>query len=109
MAEYRPIYVNGDVSKPGEYPYRPATTARQVIAVAGRYDIMHIRMNNPYLESADLRSEHASLWTEFAKEQAHMWRIKNELGDTELQPGDTVEVSLRYEDGPDAPLRRLGN
>ena len=29
--------------------------------------------------------------------------------DTELQPGDTVEVSLRYEEGPDAPLRRLGN
>src|SRR6202011_1520773 len=81
VAEYRPIYVKGDVSKPGEYPYRPATTARQVIAVAGGYDIMHIRMNNPYLESADLRSEYASLWTEFAKEQAHMWRIKNELGD----------------------------
>src|SRR6266404_2267229 len=81
VAEYRPIYVNGDVSKPGEYPYRPATTARQVIAVAGGYDIMHIRMNNPYLESADLRSEYGSLWTEFAKEQAHMWRIKNELGD----------------------------
>jgi polysaccharide export outer membrane protein len=28
--------------------------------------------------------------------------------DAELQPGDIVEVSLRYEDGPDAPLRRLG-
>lgn len=81
VAEYRPIYVNGDVSKPGEYPYRPATTARQVIAVAGGYDIMHIRMNNPYLESADLRSEYGSLWTEFAKEQARMWRIKNELGE----------------------------
>jgi polysaccharide biosynthesis/export protein len=81
VAEYRPIYVNGDVSKPGEYPYRPATTARQVIAVAGGYDIMHIRMNNPYLESADLRSEYGSLWTEFAKEQARVWRIKNELGD----------------------------
>src|SRR3984957_5786730 len=81
VAEYRPVYVNGDVSKPGEYPYRPAATARQVIAVAGGYDIMHVRMNNPYLESADLRSEYGSLWTEFAKEQAHMWRIKNELGD----------------------------
>jgi polysaccharide export outer membrane protein len=81
VAEYRPIYVNGDVSKPGEYPYRPAITARQLVAVAGGYDIMHIRMNNPYLESADLRSEYASLWTEFAKEQARMWRIKNELGD----------------------------
>ena len=50
VAEYRPVYVNGDVSKPGEYPYRPTTTARQVVALAGGYDIMHIRMNNPYLE-----------------------------------------------------------
>ena len=50
VAEYRPIYVNGDVSKPGQYPYRPSITARQVIAVAGGYDIMHIRMNNPYLD-----------------------------------------------------------
>ena len=50
MAEYRPVYINGDVSKPGEYPYRPATTARQLVAVAGGYDIMRIRMNNPYLE-----------------------------------------------------------
>jgi len=81
VAEYRPIYVNGDVSKPGEYPYRPAITARQLIAVAGGFDVTHLRMNNPYLESADLRSEYGSLWTEFAKEQARMWRIKNELGD----------------------------
>src|ERR1700737_773142 len=95
VAEYRPIYVNGDVSKPGEYPYRPATTARQVIAVAGRYDIMHNRMNNPYLESADLRSEHASLWTEFAKEQAHMWRIKNELGDgSQISPRVLGDVPI---------------
>jgi polysaccharide biosynthesis/export protein len=95
VAEYRPIYVNGDVSKPGEYPYRPATTARQVIAVAGGYDIMHIRMNNPYLESADLRSEYGSLWTEFAKEQAHMWRIKNELGDgSQISPQVLRDVPI---------------
>jgi polysaccharide biosynthesis/export protein len=95
VAEYRPIYVNGDVSKPGEYPYRPATTARQVIAVAGGYDIMHIRMNNPYLESADLRSEYGSLWTEFAKEQARMWRIKNELGEgAQINPGALTDVPV---------------
>jgi polysaccharide biosynthesis/export protein len=88
VAEYRPIYINGDVSKPGEYPYRPATTARQLIAVAGGYDIMRIRMNNPYLESADLRSEYGSLWTEFARDQARMWRIKSELGEgAQLNPG----------------------
>jgi polysaccharide export outer membrane protein len=95
VAEYRPIYVNGDVSKPGEYPYRPATTARQVIAVAGGYDIMHIRMNNPYLESADLRSEYGSLWTELAKEQARMWRIKNELGEAaQLSPAALTGVPI---------------
>jgi polysaccharide biosynthesis/export protein len=81
VADYRPVYVNGDVTKPGEYSYRPAITARQLVAVAGGFDVMHLRMSNPYLESADLRSEYGSLWTEFAKEQAHMWRIKNELGD----------------------------
>jgi polysaccharide biosynthesis/export protein len=81
VAEYRPIYVSGDVSKPGEYPYRPNITARQVIAVAGGYDIMHMRMNNPYLESADLRGEYGSLWTEFAQAQVRLWRIKSELGD----------------------------
>lgn len=81
VAEYRPIYVNGDVSKPGEYPYRPAITARQLVAMAGGYDIMRIRMNNPYLEMADLRSEYGSLWTEFAKEQTRMWRVKTELGE----------------------------
>ncbi|QHO72369.1 exopolysaccharide biosynthesis protein [Bradyrhizobium sp. CCBAU 051011] len=88
VAEYRPVYVNGDVSKPGEYPYRPATTARQLVAVAGGYDIMRIRMSNPYLESADLRSEYGSLWTELAREQARMWRIKSELGEaSQINPG----------------------
>jgi polysaccharide export outer membrane protein len=29
--------------------------------------------------------------------------------DTELQPGDAVEVTLRYQDGPDAPPRRPSN
>jgi polysaccharide biosynthesis/export protein len=72
VAEYRPIYVNGDVSKPGEYPYRPSITARQLVALAGGFDIMRMRMNNPYLEAADLRSEYNTLWTEFAKEQARI-------------------------------------
>jgi len=95
IAEYKPIYVNGDVSKPGEYPYRPSITARQLVAVAGGYDIMRVRMNNPYLESADLRSEYGSLWTELAKEQARMWRIKSELGEgTQISPAALMDAPL---------------
>ena len=96
VAEYRPVYANGDVSKPGEYPYRPATTVRQLIAVAGGYDIMHIKMNNPYLEAAGLRSDYDTAWTEFAKQQAHIWRIKNELGERSPDPAAMKDVPIAF-------------
>ncbi|HEY6258736.1 MAG TPA: polysaccharide biosynthesis/export family protein [Xanthobacteraceae bacterium] len=81
VAEYRPIYVNGDVSKPGEYPYRLLMTARQAVALSGGYDTVRFRMSNPVLDLADLKSEYQSHWIEFAKERAHVWRLKAELGD----------------------------
>jgi polysaccharide biosynthesis/export protein len=56
-------------------------TVHQAVALAGGYDIMRFRMTNPFLESADFRGEYESLWTEFAKEQAHIWRLKVELGE----------------------------
>jgi polysaccharide biosynthesis/export protein len=97
VAEYRPIYVNGDVAKPGEYPYRPSITARQLLALAGGFDVMRMRMNNPYLEAADLRSEYSTLWTEFAKEQAGIWRIKNELGDgSQIDPAVMKDVPIPF-------------
>jgi len=79
IAEYRPIYVNGDVSKPGEQPFRPGMTVRQAIALAGGYDIMHFRMENPFLEEADIRADYDALWTEFAKQQAVERRLQAEL------------------------------
>jgi polysaccharide export outer membrane protein len=85
IAEYRPIYLSGDVAKPGEQTYRPGMTVRQAVALGGGYDIMRLRMNNPFLEQAELRSEYNSLWTEFAREQVRISRLDAELnGATEL-------------------------
>ena len=81
VVEYRPIYINGDVSRPGVQAYRPLMTVRQAVALCGGYEIMRFRMNNPFLESADFRSDYESLWTDFAKEQVHIWRIRTELGE----------------------------
>lgn len=81
VVEYRPIYVNGDVSKPGEQAYRPLMTVRQAITLSGGYDVIRLRMNNPILEAADLQAEYESLWTEYAREQAHVWRLQQELGE----------------------------
>jgi polysaccharide export outer membrane protein len=80
IVEYRPIYINGDVSRPGEQAYRPLMTVRQAVALSGGYDIVRLRMNNPILETADLQAEYESLWTEYAREQAHVWRLQQELG-----------------------------
>lgn len=81
VAEYRPIYVNGDVAKPGEYPFRPGMTVRQVIAVAGGYGLTRFGVTNPYMASADLRAEYAALWSELAREEARAWRLHGELGE----------------------------
>ncbi len=95
IVEYRPIYVNGDVSRPGEQVYRPLMTVRQAIALSGGYDVMRLRMNNPILETADLRGEYESLWTEYAKEQAHAWRLKQELGqETTVDQATLLDVPV---------------
>jgi polysaccharide export outer membrane protein len=80
VVEYRPIYVHGDVSRPGEQAYRPHMTVRQAIASSGGYDVVR-RTSTTLREAIDLQANHASLWASFAKEQAHIWRLKSELGD----------------------------
>ena len=79
VAEYRPVYVNGDVAKPGQQAFRPGLTVRQALALSGGYDVMRFRAKDPFLESANLRSEYTSLWTEFAREQIRISRLQAEL------------------------------
>jgi len=105
VAEYRPIYVKGDVAKPGEYLFRPGMTVRQAVAVAGGYDVMQLRLANPFLQAADFRSEDEALRVEFATEQARVWRLRTELGeqgveyaiDKALVPTELAERLLQTE------------
>lgn len=79
VVEYRQVYVNGDVSRPGEQPFRPGLTVRAAVAVAGGYDLARFRMSNPITELSDLRSEHDTLWTQHAQAQANVLRLEAEL------------------------------
>lgn len=81
VAEYRPIYVNGDVANPGTQSYRPGMTVRQAIALAGGYDTMRFRGRDPFLDSSDFRGDYYELWTEFAKVRAQAERFQAELDD----------------------------
>src|SRR5919198_2552303 len=80
VVEYRPIYVMGDVARPGEQVYRPNMTVRQAIASSGGYDTVHFRTSSALRDAITLQADYATFWVSFAKEQAHIWRLKSELG-----------------------------
>ena len=103
VLEYRPVYVNGDVSKPGEVPYRPGMTVRQAVAVAGGFDLLHSRASNPFMESADVRGEFDGTWTEYVKQLAGNLALKASL---DGKPDTDIRKSLRAP-LPDAVLDRI--
>lgn len=81
VVEYRPVYVNGDVSKPGEQPFRAGMSVRQAIALAGGLDIARFRVRDPFLDAAEARAEYQTLWTEYAGALARKLRPEAALND----------------------------
>jgi polysaccharide export outer membrane protein len=81
IAEFRPIYIMGEVARPGRYPYEPNMTLQRAVAVAGGYTV---RANSHQLilhrdgDSMNRRIPLAEK-TQFA-----------------LRPGDTLTVPKRY-------------
>jgi polysaccharide biosynthesis/export protein len=81
IVEYRPVFVTGDVSRPGEQVFRPRMTVRQALASAGGFSAP-ARANTTSFEASNLRSEYITVWLTLARENVRVWRIKTELGET---------------------------
>ncbi|MBR0695043.1 polysaccharide biosynthesis/export family protein [Bradyrhizobium lablabi] len=80
VAEYRPIYVSGDVLTPGQQVYRASMTVRQAVAVAGGFSLLRSRGTQPgATDPADLLRDYQSLATEYTKEYFHIVRTSAEL------------------------------
>ncbi|MBB3610687.1 polysaccharide biosynthesis/export family protein [Rhizobium sp. BK602] len=79
MVELRPFYISGDVSRPGAVPYRPGLTVRHAIALAGGYDALRFRTENPLMAAPDLKSENEGLWIDLARQKARAISLKAEL------------------------------
>lgn len=89
VAEYRPIYVTGDVLTPGQQAYRPLMTVRQAIAVSGGFSLLRSRANQVGPDPVDLRRDYESLWGEYTRDYFHSARIRAELQDKptfDMQP-----------------------
>lgn len=100
VAEYRPVYLMGDVARPGEIVYRPRMSVRQAVALAGGYDLIGFRNDaNPIVQMADLRAEYEKLWTEHAQLRALAWRADAERAGRPELPAPPAGMR----DGPVAP------
>jgi len=79
IVDYSPVYIDGDVAKPGAQRFRPNMTVRQAVALAGGYEVMRYHLVDPVIQSADLGADYETFWTEQAREQARLSRLKAEL------------------------------
>jgi polysaccharide export outer membrane protein len=76
---YRPIFVLGEVSKPGQYPYQPGMTVLTAVAVAGGFTYR-------------AQTDDASI---LRKIDGHPVEGRVPRG-MEVQPGDVINILERY-------------
>ena len=81
VVEFRPVFLDGDVAKPGAQRFKPGMTVRQALSMAGGFDVLRFRMDNPFIEASDLRGAYESAWIDEAREQARLDRLRSELGE----------------------------
>ncbi len=105
VVEYRPVFVSGDVTQPGERPFRPGMTVRQVIAASG--GVISLIPIAPGYNPSALRADYTVAWNAAVAASARVWRLKKELGeDVEFdrnawpaapERDDAIENFLRVE------------
>ena len=81
IVQYRPFYINGEVARPGSYPYEPGLTLRKAVSIAGGFTE---RANQNRL----------TVYGEGVSQDVEPSVV--ESLDTTLSPGDIVTVGERF-------------
>lgn len=82
IAEYRPVYINGDVAHAGQQTFRPGMTVRNAVLLAGGLDPARGRASSNGSGFEDTQS----LWIDYARENARVWRLQSELAEQPDRP-----------------------
>lgn len=94
IVAYPPIYVTGDVTKPGEIEFRPDMTVRQALALAGGLDPLRGRLGNPLVEAADIRGQIESAWIEYVATESERLGIEALLAGESVESAGSIEAPL---------------
>lgn len=93
IVAYRPVYVTGIVSKPGEIAFRPGLTVREALALAGGNRASPFS-SEPLMELLSTKGDMRMLWLKLAKERAHIAALTSELnGQGSIQFPDESALS----------------
>lgn len=76
IAEYRPVYVSGDVAEPGRVEFRPGLTVRTAIASASGTSVVPDRFRTATLDGPNLQSQFRTLALDHAEATIRLWAIK---------------------------------
>jgi len=79
IAKYRPVFILGEVEKPGQYSYEPGMTALTLVAVAGGFSY---RAQTGYVSV-------------LRKVDGHVIEGRAPRGE-EIEPGDVITIFERY-------------
>lgn len=99
VAQYRPVYILGDVQRPGAYEYQPGLRVDQAIALAGgllRADDLGDGAVRTALRDQGTLRETQIQQVQFAVRAA---RLEAETSDAE---SISIPIDLRHPDGPEA-------
>ncbi len=89
IAEYRPIYLYGDITRAGEVAYRPGMTVRQAIAHAGGFDVGRLRVSNPYVDAVEYQAQRTILVQELAVEGERIKQLQAQLQHTSASSSES--------------------
>ena len=77
IVEYRPFFMNGEVNKPGAFPFQPGVTLRKAIAMAGGFTERANRSGGEVLRGSDEKSQTLTL-------------------DAQIKPGDIITIKQSF-------------
>lgn len=96
IVQYRNVYINGLVNKPGGYEYEPGLTVQKAISLAGGVMSKYRRSARAYRTKSSDENKYANLTADQLSEEFE----KNTKTEAELyqviQPGDTIYVVASF-------------
>lgn len=93
VKEYAPIFVVGDVQKPGKYEYRPGMIVLELFALGGGLRESNAQRDTSGIQLIAAQQEYEDMSMQLLSQDIRRVRLEAELNDTEFEyKGDEIDL-----------------